>query len=92
MPVPIIVRQGQTLTDICLQYYGTQEDIFKLAGLNGISTSDFVVPGQTLLVEPQINSITTFYRKKAITVAAGRNNTDIGGIGYWIIEDTFKVS
>ncbi len=50
----VIVQNGQNLSDIAIQEYGTLEGIIVLAKTNGISPSDALYVGQQLEV-PECN-------------------------------------
>ncbi len=69
--IEVKVRHRQTLSDICLQVYGTIEGIIALARQNGISVSEEMQPG-TVLSCPDVtydNYLQTYVRKNAIVPA-----------------------
>ena len=43
--ITVTVRRRQTLSDICLQVYGTLEGIMALARANGLAASEELQPG-----------------------------------------------
>lgn len=93
----IIVKQGQSLADIAIQYYGNIEGLFDLADRNNISPSGSVEPGSTLMLgDPIRKNLVLFFEKEKVTVASNKDlpepTTGGTGIGYMIIGDTFIVS
>ena len=46
----IEIKQGQTLVDIALQYYGDSLSVFDLAKDNDIDISEELTTGQTLII------------------------------------------
>lgn len=69
--IQVKVRRRQTLSDICLQVYGTLAGIVELARENGISVTQELVPGAVLTC-PDVtydNYLQTYVRKNGIIPA-----------------------
>ena len=69
--IEVKVRHRQTLSDICLQIYGTLDGIVALALQNGIPVSGELQPGLGLSC-PDVtydNYLQTYVRKNAIVPA-----------------------
>lgn len=49
-----VVAKKQNLLDVCLQVYGTTQQLFKLASDNGIDIDDDVEIGDTLVFDDTI--------------------------------------
>ena len=94
----IIVKQGQSLADIAIQYYGNIAGLFDLADRNDISMTAPVSPGTKLLVgEPIRKNLVLFLEKERVTIASNKDIPSdvppvLSGIGFWSIGDTFIVS
>lgn len=69
-----IVKRGQSVVDLSLQYYGSLEGMFDIAFLNGISITRDLVPGSEILVNPVKNNTTVYLDKYKITIAASELN------------------
>lgn len=87
--------EDQTWEDISNHIYGKPDYSFELAFLNGSSITDEVPAGMVIryrehsreeLVLKTLNGI------PATAIAAGIAEPAPEGIGYWIIENNFKVS
>lgn len=72
------VKQGQSIYDICLQAYGTLNQLYKLIQDNNISNINAYIPPKTVITFDE-----TLIQDAAIT----DNNTNTGVI-YCTIEDT----
>ncbi len=67
----VTVRRRQTLSDICLQVYGTLEGIMALARANGLAASEELQPGLVLEC-PDVTYdayLQTYVRKNGIVPA-----------------------
>lgn len=91
----ITVLNGQQMPDIALQYYGVIDGIWDIANLNNISYTEYLVPGQQLLVTVVTNETTKYLGsekdKPTFVVAASYDPSIFQGIGYWFIGDDFIV-
>jgi hypothetical protein len=92
----LTVGEGQTLIDIAMQFLGDASRAFEIADLNGLSITDNLTPGQTLIIpEPAIDKI------KIVAAFAGLQPASMDdenvldevfdGIDYWAIEEDFIV-
>lgn len=69
--IRVQVRRRQTLSDICLQVYGTLAGLVQLALENGISVTQELIPGDVLTC-PDVtydNYLQTYVRKNGIIPA-----------------------
>lgn len=69
--IQVRVRRRQTLSDICLQIYGTLAGLVELARENGISVTQELTPGSVLTC-PDVtydNYLQTYVRKNGIIPA-----------------------
>ncbi len=84
----------QSLFDIAIQTSGSIEAVFNLAIANGLSITDDLVPGQTLVNAPVVDKgIADYYRVKALTPATAlKQGENSEGIEIWAIERDFIVS
>jgi nucleoid-associated protein YgaU len=45
-----VIRQGDTLADICSKYYGSLDRITEICEVNNITDADMILPGQEILL------------------------------------------
>jgi hypothetical protein len=86
----VIVRMGQAVPDIALQYYGSLNGMMDIAKLNSISITDKLTPGQQLIVSDITNPTVKYLADGKYIVAASDPET-FTGIDYWTIEKDFIV-
>lgn len=89
-----IVKKGQTLQDMAIQYCGRLDALSELAILNNLALTQEIVAGQELIL-PEISDkrVEVVFRTGSYFPAAGNNfNQDFDGIGFWGIEFDFIVS
>ncbi|RXK57576.1 LysM peptidoglycan-binding domain-containing protein [Lacibacter luteus] len=94
------VLKNQTVSDLAVQYLGDAERVVELAALNNISTTEMLIPGQMIkmpVADIQKQRIVTVFNNPATAPASYYQETNdqgevLEGIGYWIIQDDFKVS
>ena len=92
------VLDGQTLVDIAIQELGDGERVIELATLNEMNVTDDLVSGEYVEVpdyDKSKRSMVNLFADDANKPASGIV-TDNGvllpqGIGYWRIENNFKV-
>ena len=87
--IEVKVRHRQTLSDICLQVYGTLDGIIALALANRIPVSGELQPG-TVLSCPDVtydNYLQTYVRKNAIVPATAYDG--LGEISQRIFTEQF---
>ncbi len=85
----IIVKQGQTLFDIALQYCGSADAAFEIARINNRNITDDPAPGDVLKL-PHVRDkrvVKYFADYKLIPASAIIEKKE--GIGYWIIQSDF---
>lgn len=72
----VIAHNNQSLLDISIQEYGTDENVLELAIENDLSITTSLFAGQVLRVpgEPIYSSIVTYYRNKRIKPATASPN------------------
>lgn len=94
----VIAIHNQNLLDIAIQEYGDVRAVFDLALVNDISITELLSPGQELLLpESQFvdGDILAYYKanniKPATASPASVAEIKPTGIGYMIIEKTFKI-
>lgn len=86
-----VVRPGQTLYDLAIQYLGSAEGVFSLAKLNGLNADNDLTPGQVLDLPAVIDAgVVRTFADNGYFPAAG-TDTVLEGIGYWGIAYTFEV-
>lgn len=95
----VIVKSGQTLLDIALQEKGSIEAIEEIAALNGLSVTEELEAGKTLLVPVNTwNKLVENYCKdndvSSATALTDDNLHDMwrGGIGFMVVEDDFEIA
>lgn len=94
----ITVQEGQSVSDLAIQYYGSIEGADQIADLNDISPCAFIAPGTKLLIGTPVKKNTAaYFRSQKIHVATYRDvfrpeESTGEGIGYWVIGETFIVS
>lgn len=87
-----VVAPGQTLTDIAVQWLGSEEGLYSLAELNGLSVTATVEAGQLLRL-PAVVDITAASRLEAGSWQPAAGTEEIlEGIEIWAIELDFIVS
>ena len=93
-------KNRQNLIDVALEHCGTFEAAMQMALLNGISLTDDLEPGVSLLT-PEVEKkrvVTKFQslRHSPATAISGDEINDIMGIGdgieFWAVEYDFVVS
>lgn len=70
----VTVLSGQSLVDIAIQVYGSAEGVFLLALENGLSVTDELEPGQTLIYSSDNvirADVVQYLRAKRVTPATG---------------------
>ncbi len=75
--IQVTVRRRQTLSDICLEVYGTIDGVVALALANNLPVSGELQPG-TVLECPDVaydNYLQTFVRKNGIVPATRKDGT-----------------
>lgn len=94
----VIVQQGQTIIDICIQIYGTPLAMLELHTLNNFESIPMSVQaGDIITVAPELSQHTNKKQLKAMqaqSVATSiiNNIQEPQGIGHWAIEAGFKIS
>lgn len=95
-----VVLEGQSLLDVCVQYYGSAQHVFVLCDANDLLPDDLPAAGTTLIIPnmPQMNTeIVSQIIKQGITPATlPVNNFDASldlpeGIDYWTIGIDFII-
>ncbi|MBV6442761.1 MAG: hypothetical protein EPGJADBJ_04485 [Saprospiraceae bacterium] len=89
-----VVKAGQTLPDIAVQYCGNMSAFPAIAALNGLNLTDEIVAGATLKLPPVVDKRAAYILSGGYFPAAGRTLTQIGGlegVDYWGIEFDFIV-
>lgn len=96
----ITVSEGQTFTDIAVQYLGDATRANEIAELNSLSLTSDLIVGQVLDI-PDVDIskaqlVSSFLDNKIVPASATENsivnpNTQ-QGIGFWTIGKDFKVS
>ena len=91
------VQEGQSLFDIAIQTCGAVSAVAIIAGLNGLSVTDEIVPG-TIVNLPEIvdSPVSEFYRLNRLVPATGATGEDLAslrpdGIGHWGVFVDFVV-
>ena len=91
------VLTRQSLADICVQTLGGISAWFELAWANNIGITDELTAGhalQTGSVDMVATDIVDFYAVRNIKPATSLTATDLTaleGIGYWVIQNDFKI-
>ncbi len=94
MAKTIVVRPGQSLPDIAVQYGGDQEAWATIAALNGLALTADLVAGQVLII-PDVapdKRTAAIFKLGRFFPASGEVVPYGSGIGYWGIEFDFYVS
>lgn len=91
-----IVRNNQTILDVCIEQTGSLESIFELALLNNISITEALENGQELNTELPVKEleIVQHYKSNDISPATGSTLYQISlleGINYWMVQGDFIV-
>lgn len=94
MPVrTAIVKPGQTLPDIAIQYCGNLSALTELAYRNNLSVTADITSGQELILPDIVDKrVEAIYRAGNYCPAAGNNDVALTGISRWGIEFDFIVS
>lgn len=89
-----IVKSGQTLQDIAIQYCGELSAMAQVATLNGLALTDELQAGQELTLPAIVDKrMEAVYRSGGHFPAAGNNAIEgFEGVDYWGIEFDFIVS
>ncbi len=93
----IKVLHNQTLLDLAIQYTGSVENAFMIAGQNNLAVSSYLVAGYELQIPegtPFNRDIYDYYSAKQLKPATSYADTSAEtarGIGYMRIGGTFKV-
>lgn len=89
-----IVKTGQTLQDIAIQYCGNLGALSELATMNNLALTQEIAAGQELLLPAVVDKrVEVVFRAGGYFPAAGNNfNQDLEGVGFWGIEFDFIVS
>ncbi len=89
----------QSLFDVAVERLGSAEAAFALALKNGLSITDALTPGQTILLADVADAdVSGYFTSRAIRPATAKAETTGGGelvnegIGYWAIGIDFIVS
>lgn len=72
--IEVIVKYGQTLFDVAMEQYGCEEGVITIANDNALAIDDDLLPGQILLIQPQIPELSI----NNITIANYFNTNKIG--------------
>lgn len=95
----IKASENQSLFDLAVERLGSAEAAFSLALKNGLSITDALTPGQTILLADVIDAdVSGYFTSRAIRPATAKAETTGGGelvnegIGYWAIGIDFIVS
>jgi hypothetical protein len=87
-----IVHPGQSLLDISVQHLGSEEAVFALASLNGLSVTDELTVGDELELPAVIDKrVAAFFTAGGYRPAVGADVGILQGIGYWAIFLDFEV-
>lgn len=91
------IQQGQSFVDMVCQLTGSYEEVLDMAILNNKSiTTPLVIGNEVKGSAVRNQSIVNQFAKKQPATALEQNTDDaiedLEGIGYWIINKTFKVS
>lgn len=89
MPI-IIVSDGQTLLDIAVQHCGDATMAFKIAKENGLSFSDDLITGNSVVVADVAvdkRKLVDDFSKQLIVPASKKEDAVLlsEGIGYWAV-------
>ncbi len=95
-----IILNNQNLFDISIQQFGTIEAVFDVAAAVGATITDVLPVGTEVLVEDSESTdkaVQLYYLKNNIKPATNAPDIQgeaekLRGIGYWAIENGFKVS
>ncbi len=88
-----IVKPGQSLLDIAIQYLGSEEGLVSLVQLNNLSVNSSLVAGTALKLPAIIDrSVVDYFKAGGYVPAAEISETEtLEGIDYWGIEVDFIV-
>lgn len=90
-----IVRPGQTLPDLAIQYCGTVEAWPEIARMNGLGMTAETAPGAVLSLPGATDKrVQAYFKNGKYVPAAGDVANYIGfteGIGFWAIGVDFEV-
>lgn len=63
----VLIRPGQSLTDIAIQEHGTQQSVFDFAKENKLSITEIITPGEELdKVEVDDEWMQYYYQTKSL--------------------------
>lgn len=68
----VTIKDGQSVFDLALLYYGTSSKAVELCRLNPDVLPDVMagnLAGKTIVYEETINDVTNYYKKNNITIA-----------------------
>ena len=92
MSKQITVLAGQTITDIAIQYVGSEDAVAQIMELNDLSITSILSAGQVLTVpDVQDGRVESYFTAGGYEPAAG----DLGeeaGLEYWRLEIDFIIS
>lgn len=88
-----VVKLGQTLEDIAVQYLGSEQAVFDLARLNGLALTASLLPGQVLqLPEVADRRVRKIFLDGGYQPAVGEEDERPIGVGFWRVQVDFVVS
>lgn len=92
-----ITIEGQDACNLSLQLTGSLENIFDVAGANGLSITEDIDPGKAITAAgTESVDVADYYRANAVRPATRVRESELDqqqeGIGTWIINVDFKVS
>lgn len=95
----VAVRNNQNLMDIAIQEAGTVEAVLDLMKLNGQPITEVMNTGHQLsfvMDDKYLTDTQSYYKGKNLHPATGNTQTEaveyLEGIGYWTIQQDFRVS
>lgn len=96
----VTVLHNQSILDISIQYTGMVENCFAIAIYNDLSVSDLLVPGSSLEIPDDLElneNVINYFLIEQLQPATGLTAKEaeeiptLKGIGYMIIQSTFKL-
>ncbi|MBY0244932.1 MAG: hypothetical protein K2Q03_05705 [Sphingobacteriaceae bacterium] len=88
----IEVQYKQTLLDIALQEYGSIDGVYWLVEDNGLdSIIDNVAVGQLLIIRNDVVNMGMRNFLQTYKVSTADEQTQATGIGFWVLEQDFKI-
>ena len=92
MTIRATVGPSQTMPDIAIQYCGSIAAWPELAKLNGLSMTDQVTPGTSLILPEVVDkSIVSYFKEKGYKPATDFTYDNLEGIDYWQVFNQFEV-